>query len=274
MAIDNFIRMFALTDTIDREEGMLAYFRYHTLMCQLSSRYSINLDRVVAVFVSLSPNNDYAGNLRSAVSVLAGIHHGVPKGQVTVSTYKHCRDRAWAYGTGERVFLNETKGPKIINFYHNIINPKDPNWVTIDGHMSAIWQDKKLTMREALIGKREYNRIADALKLLASFKGDILPSQLQAILWFTRKRLFRVKFDPQGDLIDFANSDVWKTSRDVNSILPFPMKGATDEESEAKKQQVETRRKPGRHSPEVQETFANGAGWPNRPRALMKGGRL
>lgn len=84
MAIDNLLRMFSRADAIDRDEGMRAYFRYHSIMCDLSRRYSIELERVVAVFVSLSPNSDYAGNLRSTVSVLAGVYHGIPREQVTV----------------------------------------------------------------------------------------------------------------------------------------------------------------------------------------------
>lgn len=218
--LENLAAMFRLADAIDMAEGLLAYQRYHDVMVQMSQKYSIPIERVIAVFVSLSPNNDYVGNLRSAVSVLAGIYHGVPEEKIVVSTYKHCRTRAYQYGTGQRDFLKETKGPKITNFYHNILNPQDNRYVTIDGHMSAIWQGKQLTMREALVKtKKEYNEISDAVKRLA-FSQLMLPNQYQAVLWFTRKRICNIKSEMQFDLL-WPKGDLWKTSRNLNEIRPY-----------------------------------------------------
>ncbi len=221
MTIANLEKMFQQADAIDMEEGLLAYQRYHAVMCQMSRAYSIELEKVIAVFVSLSPNNDYVGNLRSTVSILAGISHGIEEEKITISTYKHCRKRAFQYGTGQGDFLKETKGPKITNFYHNLLDPTDNRYVTIDGHMSAIWQDKNLTMKEAIVrNNREYNEIADAVKKLA-FREMMLPNQLQAVLWFTRKRVCNIKSENQFDLL-LPKGDLWKTSRSLNEIRPYP----------------------------------------------------
>lgn len=212
--------MLRLADDIDRNEGLLAYARYNELLRAVATKYGFSIEAVIAVFVSLSPNSDYNGNLRSMVSVLEGLNNGLDATDITVSTYGHCKIRAIEYATGRRNFLAETKGPKITNFYHNCLDPLDTRWVTIDGHMSAIWQGKAMTMREGLIPLRTYREIAAAVKAIA-FYHHLIPNQLQAILWFTRKRLFRVKFDPQGDLIDHANGDVWKTLKNVDSIKPY-----------------------------------------------------
>lgn len=219
--ISNLEKWLDRADAIDMEEGLLAYQRYHMVMAQMSIAFSISLEKVIAVFVSLSPNNDYVGNLRSTVSVLAGINHGVDEERITISTYKHCRKRAFQYGTGERDFLKETKGPKITNFYHNLLDPLDSRYVTIDGHMNAIWQDKNLTMKEAIVrNNREYNEIAYAVKKLA-FREMMLPNQLQAVLWFTRKRVRNIKSENQFDLL-LPKGDLWKTSRSLNEIRPYP----------------------------------------------------
>lgn len=219
MSIDNLERMFKRASDIDLDEGMVAYERYHMVMRRLAEHYNFPLERVIAAFVSLSPNNDYTGNLRSTVSILHGIKMGVEEEDITVSTYKHCRSRAYAYARGHREFLSETKGPKITNFYHNVLAPFDNRWVTVDGHMSAIWQNKNLTMRGALIKRRTYDRIKHDISLLA-FKYFMLPNQMQAILWFTRKRIDNVVYDPQLSLFGDPR-DVWKTFRDVQSILPY-----------------------------------------------------
>lgn len=218
--IQNLEKMYALADAIDHNEGQLAYLRYHQLMKAIAAFYNYPLQAVIAVFVSLSPNNDYFGNLRSTLSVLQGLNDGRRSEDITVSTYNHCKERAIEYALGRRCFLEETKGPKILNFYHNILDPNDTRWVTIDGHMTAIWRGENLTMREALVSAREYREIASAIKSLA-FRMFLVPNQLQAILWFTRKRLFRVKFDPQMDLIRLADNDVWKTIHNIEDIRPY-----------------------------------------------------
>jgi hypothetical protein len=217
----NLETMLAQADAVDMREGALAYFRYQEVMHDIASLYDYPLDRVVAVFCALSPNSDYKGNLRSTVSVLRGLREGVPPSDIVVSTYNHCKYRAIEYAKGQP-FLDRVKGPKITNFYHNILNPHDNRWVTIDGHMSAIWQGKDLTMKEAIIGRRTYNEIAHAVKALA-FRQCLLPNQLQAILWFTRKRTARIKYDAQGQLFA-ASEDLWGTIHLANEIKPYQIR--------------------------------------------------
>lgn len=220
MSIRNLLQMYKLVADIDYCEGRMAYLRYNRVMLDLADKFAIPLDQVVAGFVSLSPNNDYTNNLRSLITVLRGINAGVPVEDIKVSTYGHCGKRAYAYVTGQLKFLDDAKGLKIINFYHNILTPSDNRYVTIDGHMNAIWRNQNLTMKEATIkSDREYNEIADAVKMLA-FGEFLLPCQLQAMLWFTRKRVFRIKADLQFDWLCPAD-DVWKTYRDISEIRPF-----------------------------------------------------
>lgn len=192
--------MLAQANADDVVEGKQAYARYHHVMCTLSRKYSVPLDRTVAVFVSLSPNSDYIGNLRSTVSVLAGVHHGVSVQQVQVSTYRHCLHRAWAYAHGQASFLDRTKGPKVRAFYHNVLDPLDNRHVTIDGHMTAIWRGRDLTMRQALVySRKEYEEISSAVKRLA-FENYLVPCEMQAILWHARKRIRQIKYTAQQNL--------------------------------------------------------------------------
>ena len=219
----NLEAMLAQADANDVVEGQLAYVRYHQVMCTLAQRYSVPLPRVVAAFVSLSPNNDYAGNLRSTVSVLAG-RYTQDDDAITVSTYKHCRTRALQYVRGQRDFLREAKGPKITNFYHNILTPDDSRWVTIDGHMVAAWKGQRLVMKQALCTLREYREIAAATKALA-FQNFMLPNQVQAIIWFARKRTLHVKYNGQLNLFG-AKDDVWNTLKDVTQMKPYSIQSS------------------------------------------------
>lgn len=196
----------------DRAEGLAAYARYHHVMSVLADRYSVPLDRVVAAFVSLSPNSDYIGNLRSTVSVLRGVAYGLDIEQVQVSTYRHCLARAWAYAHGQARFLDQTKGPKITAFYHNVLDPTDKCYVTVDGHMVAIWRNQDLTMREAIPSAKEYRAIANQVKTMAE-EHNMVPCDLQAVLWHTRKRLLNIKHTDQKNL--------WPHD-EPNMLEPYP----------------------------------------------------
>lgn len=212
---------FRLADTVDMDEGMVAYERYNMVMRRLAEKYGTSIDRVCAAFCSLSPNSDYHGNLRSTVSVLEGVNKGLTAPDIIVSTYGHCKQRALAYARGDLLFENNTTGPKILNFYFNILKPRSQSFVTIDGHMAAMWKGRPdATMKDSLISKREYHDIAHAVKSFA-FRNYILPNQMQAILWFTRKRLLNVKYETaQFDLFGDA-TDVWKTARSAEEIMPY-----------------------------------------------------
>lgn len=225
--------MFQRADPIDLEEGLLAYQRYHLVMQKIADRFDLPLSRVVAAFVSLSPNSSYQHNLRSTISVIDGFKRGKTAAQIVVSTYGHCKIRALDYVAGHKDFLKETKGPKIISFYHNVFDPNDGHFVTVDGHMSCIWQGRNMTMREALIPAREYREIRDATRALA-FRNYMRPCQMQAILWFVRKRLSNVIYDPQFDLFA-GQADVWKTFVDVNLIKPYR---SNDDVNSAQSQQA------------------------------------
>lgn len=214
----NLVDMWNRADAIDRAEGVLAYERYHQVLAEIAEKYIVSQSPVVAAFVALSPNNDYIGNLRSLVSLLAGMKFGTPLDQITISTYNHCRDRAWKYLHGEPF---NPKGLKILNFYNNILFPDDPAYVTIDGHMIACWRGTRATMKESIVKPKQYKEIADDVTVLAAALG-IMPNQLQATLWFTRKRVLNIKYDAQLKFDD-TPTDLWRTTVNIDELKPYPL---------------------------------------------------
>lgn len=242
MSVKNLAKMFEQADAIDIMEGMVAYERYNIVMRRIAKKFDVPLEIVCAVFCALSPNSDYFGNLRSTVSVLQGLRDGIPHGQIVVSTYNHCKLRAIDYARGVAAFVSDERGPKILNFYHNILQPHSSRWVTIDGHMVAIWRDQpKATMKESIVHRREYEVIADAVKRFA-FYHFMLPQQMQAILWFVRKRTLNVRYDPQL-AIEFSTdalanfSDAWKTLRNVDEIQPYSYREGREMQNAKENQQ-------------------------------------
>jgi len=222
MTVRNLRKMYKLADADDYREGCLAYERYHIVMQAYADEYNVPLDRTIAAFCALSPNNDYYGNLRSLASVLQGYRDNVPLAHIKVSTYRHCRDRAYSYVTGAVVFLDQSKGPKIRAFYHNLLNPASNRYVTVDGHMVAAWRAEELTMKQAIVRTRkEYTTISDGIKRLARREG-LIPNQAQAIMWFARKRTRNIKYDPNVNMFGDA-TDKWRTLVLPSEAGPYPV---------------------------------------------------
>lgn len=202
MCVANLLDIWNRRDDADHREGLLAYRRYRQVMAAFADYYEFPLKDVTSAFVALSPNSDYHGNLRSLASVLSGVNEGVPIEDITVSTYKACRNRAVSYVTGRSSFLKTVKGPKIRAFRDNILRPNTSREVTVDGHMVAAWAGKAMTMKEAahvMKGPSDYLEIANGIRAIAA-DNNVAPCQAQAILWLTRKRVFGVKYSAQLEL--------------------------------------------------------------------------
>lgn len=203
MSRENLVALFNRADAIDLRDGMAAYRVYRQIIKNFALAYGAKFEPTLAAFCALSPQNDYYGNLRSLASVLNGVQHAIPLDQITVSTYKHCRDRAYAYLTGQADFLSSVKGLKVRAFYANILDPEDPKPVTIDGHMVCAWRGIRVPMKSASVRFDEYEEIAEGVRKVAVELG-LIPNQVQAVIWLTRKRLERIKFQPQLNLFGDA----------------------------------------------------------------------
>lgn len=213
-----------LADEIDRREGRRSYQIHQRNMCRLALHYGFHRSAVTGAFSALSPSNDFLGNLRSTATLLIARNEGLPVEAATVSTYKACALRAWRVLDGED-FLAFTKGKKTRAFYRNIMDPMDPEPVCVDGHMISCWAGKRLTMKEAVRVRAPYEQIAEGVRFIAQ-ENDMLPNQVQAILWFTWKRLHRSKYvGCQLDL--FRAGDQWAQEILPENIQPFPIQWTT-----------------------------------------------
>jgi hypothetical protein len=216
--IANIEKVFALVDKVDYIEGLSTYNRHQVTIRKIAEHYNFGFVQAVAAFVSLSPNNSQMGNYRSLVSIMKGLNEGVNSEAIKIATYNHCKNRAILYLTGEADFLMETKGPKIISFYYNIIQPENPRYITIDGHIYSIWKGKRHTVKAVAMSRWEksYNEIAKDFFKVAK-KNNLTPCQLQAMLWFTWKRINKVLYSPQMNLL----VDQWNIDLNPETIQPF-----------------------------------------------------
>lgn len=213
----NIRQVLSRTDAVDWAEGLRAYASYRETLSRLASHYGYTLNQVAAVFAALSPNNDYIKNLRSTATLLKGHAAGMSVETLTTTSYRACQLRAWRVLDGED-FLAFTKGKKTRNFYTLIVNPDHPTAIVIDGHMVSIQRGQRMTMTAAKLTNFNYEEVAHAYCAVA-FSEFIRPSQLQAILWFTWKRINRIVYD--GNLNLFDNSDPWSMRWQPEDVKPY-----------------------------------------------------
>lgn len=232
MSLDNLRQVLAQADAIDWTEGKLAYLRYHQVMAKFANHYGFTMAQTTAAFVALSPNNDYRGNLKSMATLLHGIRAGWPLAKTPCSTYRACQQRAWLYATGRAEFLDHARGPKTRSFYANIMAPSESPEVTVDGHLIAAWLGRRMTMKEAVISRVAsgvgYDQIAAGVReLAAGLTPKLAPCQVQAVLWFTWKRMHRVISVEQLGL--FAAGDQWRTMVDPADLGWWPRRLAASQ---------------------------------------------
>ena len=218
----NLTKLFGQADEIDKVDGCKAYIRYHDLLRSIADYYETDFLKTCAAFCALSPNNDYVGNLRSLVTLLDLKQRGEDMYRGTVSTYKHCRDRAITYLTGEADYLSTVRGQKITAFYHNITDPTLWGPVTVDGHIVAAYiGNPDMKMKEAVhwLTRTRYVEVERCIQELAS-QQRLMPHQVQAILWFTRKRTLGIKYSNQMDMLGPPGQGQ-RVTFDLDHIKPY-----------------------------------------------------
>lgn len=82
-------------------------------------------------------------------------------------------------------YLNILNGNKICNFFMNLYDPDNPNWVTIDR-----WSYR--VVGELGRSKKKYEKVSNAYKKVAEEVG-LLPHELQATTWLKFREMYTLK---------------------------------------------------------------------------------
>ena len=200
MSVDNLKNVFRQATVRDHVVGLDAFPNYNRIMVRLAEHCRTTPTIAAAVFAALSPNNDYHGNLRDANTLLTAAQQGKRLEDFTVSTYGNNKRKAWRIVHGEAP-LDLIVAKKTRSFFLNIDNPRNPEPVTVDGHMVNVWRCK----RESLVGLKFphglYDVVADGVRSLAQ-EHNLVPCQVQSIIWITWRRIHGIKTSHQTELWD------------------------------------------------------------------------
>jgi hypothetical protein len=156
------------------EEGLGWYEASRTFAMGMADRYDLTLERSVGIIAALSPRVRWARNMLYADQLCR-------EGYAPV--LRLFLARALAIRDGAEP-LDVLRGPKVLSFYDNILNPTESEAVTVDRHacdlaMGIRGDDRT---RDVLERKGGYEMFVAAYRSAAEILG-VRPSQVQAVTW-------------------------------------------------------------------------------------------
>lgn len=111
--------------------GVIWYQEAHAFCKELSKEFGVEFKKVCAICAALSPLKSWSINKRITRDYLTGKRDLHTKLQINKCDWIMRGDKI------EKCL----GGLKTINFYKNILYPKDNNWVTIDRHMLTVFNE-------------------------------------------------------------------------------------------------------------------------------------
>jgi hypothetical protein len=196
IGVDNLLRLFDQADEHDYWDGFTYYDRQRSNLESFAEVSGIWAHQIIGAFAALSPNVDESGNYRALASCIAIFLGRLPQSAPVIG-YGPNKAKALAILRGGNV-LDILRGQKVTAFYHNTLNPDDPDApVTIDGHMYGAWLSRRVSLKRfADIKPATYLVIANDFRT-ASKRAQLPTARFQSILWLTWKRLNNILYNAQ-----------------------------------------------------------------------------
>lgn len=160
------------------EKGYSWYKEARSMALDMSNDYNIDFPVVCGIVSCLSPQKHWFENIKLTEIFLMSKgedckHTGTQKSKACrIYSLNGIRSRDTQIATIEF----ELGGLKTINFFRNVYNPKDENYVTLDSHMGQIMMGKKtFTPKQYNVCKEKFIDFAKSIK--------IHPVSLQSAMW-------------------------------------------------------------------------------------------
>lgn len=197
MGKENLERVMDQANRWDIETAEAAWFRYQRIVGQIAWQHGRTMIVGAAVFAALSPNNDYLGNLRDTARLLAAHAQGLTVDDFGVSTYHNNKRKAWRIAQGEQP-LDLIVFPKTRSFFLNIVDPSNPEPVTVDGHIFNAWTGERIPLVSAAQKLRHglYDTVAEDIRQIGA-ERRMIPNVVQGVIWYAWKRIHRIKHSDQ-----------------------------------------------------------------------------
>lgn len=157
--------------SIEIQEGKTWYYKARDYCVELSEEFGIELEKVVGIVAALSVQKRWDLNKRISRQYLQGKRNIHTKTQVSKCDWIMRGDNI------EKCL----GGLKTVNFYHNILNPEDSNYCTIDLWMLRIFNERpKVT-------PKQYNQLKQVCIDYSNQIKWVTPTT-QAVAWIVARQ--------------------------------------------------------------------------------------
>lgn len=178
VVMNNIQRVFENATIKDYQEGLKWYSEAHDFANDLAKTYGIGKMKVAGIIAAMSPMKAWKTNKEIAEEFISCGTSGHTASQTEKAKSIYCGDETKEY------IERTLNGLKTINFFNNIYNPSDEEYVTIDRHHLYI----STGMDVQTCTTKQYQFIKKHT-VMFSKSVNLTPCNLQAVLWVTWKRM-------------------------------------------------------------------------------------
>lgn len=174
-----------------KEKSLNWYVEANQYAENLHKKYGVSTEKICAVISALSPAVSWEINKTDAENMLEIYVNFGELEDVKFSTYGQNAFKAWEIlsdhkcQTFDEIFnkyFNKKTGQKTANFFANILQPFNPNFVTIDRHQLSVCKNLKKTGGAQMAGAGAYKLLKE-IHIESAKELGILANQLQAVTW-------------------------------------------------------------------------------------------
>ena len=174
---ENLERVMSLASPSLISDGQQWYWEAHEFAIKIAQKYGMEDWKVSGIIAALSPMKEWTLNKRIAEEFILGkrdIHFGL---QVEKA------ERILQLGEDEIEKVDGIlNGRKTVSFHHNIHEPENEDYVTVDTHLLDA-----LIFPGANISPFRYGMIENTIKNYSK-RVNFVPCATQAIVWVTHKK--------------------------------------------------------------------------------------
>jgi hypothetical protein len=186
--MNNFEKVYLQSTEIEKNMGLHWYADQHNYLRDMGGHFDIPLDVVCGITAALSPLISWQLNVNLTYHILR--FKGKLPSNIKTSCFPLNLKKAIKIYKSKKIYPS-LRGPKVIQFYLNLLNPFDDNSITIDTFMIACYYDiKNRDDTRKYSTEKEIEFLKSEIKKLSE-KYNLLPLQFQAIVWLTYHRIIR-----------------------------------------------------------------------------------
>ncbi len=186
--MNEFEKVYLQSTTVEKAMGIHWYSDQHNYLKEMSDHFGIPLNVTCGITAVLSPMVSWQENVNMTYHILK-FKGKLPSG-VKMPGFKTNVKKALRIYKTKRVFPT-LQGPKVSQFYENLLNPFNEDAITIDTFMIACFYG--LTNKEnckRYTSEKQIEILKNELRELST-KYALIPLQLQAIIWLAYHRIVK-----------------------------------------------------------------------------------